>query len=74
VPILKKNGTMYIIRVDAKTAEEISHLQASGNATFSFALRGEGDSRPVATEEFGETTNRIIEQYGLPIPEVYPKP
>ena len=72
VPILKKNGTMYIIRVDAKTAEEINHLAASGTAVFSFALRGEGDNRPVVADEFGETTNRIIEQYQLPIPEIYP--
>jgi hypothetical protein len=74
VPILKKNGTMYILRVDAKTAEEISHLAASGTSAFSFALRGEGDNRAVVTDEYGETTNRIIEQYGLPIPEVYPRP
>jgi hypothetical protein len=74
VPILKKNGTMYILRVDAKTAEEISHLAASGTSAFSFALRGEGDNRAIVTDEYGETTNRIIEQYGLPIPELYPTP
>jgi Flp pilus assembly protein CpaB len=74
VVVLAKNGTFYILRVDESMAEEISHLQAAGNAMFSIALRPEGDHRTVDTRLFGETTNRIIEQYKLPIPQVYPKP
>jgi hypothetical protein len=41
---------------------------------FSIALRPEGDDRSVDTSKLGQTTNRIIQQYELPIPEVYPKP
>lgn len=72
--ILAKNGTLYILRVDIAQAEEISHLQAAGNAVFSLVLRPDGDDREVPTADLGETTNRIIEKYGLPIPEVYPRP
>lgn len=72
--ILARNGTLYILRVDIAQAEEISHLQAAGNAQFSLVLRPDGDDRQVDTEKLGETTNRIIEKYGLPIPEIYPAP
>jgi len=72
--ILARNGTLYILRVDIAQAEEISHLQAAGNALFSLVLRPDGDDREVDTEKLGETTNRIIEKYGLPIPEIYPAP
>ena len=72
--ILARNGTLYILRVDIAQAEEISHLQAAGNAQFSLVLRPDGDDRQVDTEKLGETTNQIIEKYGLPIPEIYPAP
>ena len=74
LPILALNGTLYILRVDIAQAEEISHLQAAGNAQFSLVLRPDGDDRVVDTEKLGETTNQIIEKYGLPIPEIYPAP
>jgi Flp pilus assembly protein CpaB len=74
VPVLARNGSMYILRVDAHTAEEISHLAAAGNGSFSLALRADGDDRLVKAEEFGETTNRIISKYGHPIPQVIPLP
>jgi hypothetical protein len=35
-------------------------------------LRPEGDDRTVDLGGYGETTNQIIEKYGLPIPQVYP--
>ena len=38
----------------------------------SMALRPDIDQRPVDASKLGETTNRIIEKYGLPIPENYP--
>ncbi|HEY8169249.1 MAG TPA: SAF domain-containing protein [Candidatus Limnocylindrales bacterium] len=72
IPILAKTDQLYIIKVDLNQAEEINHLAASGNATFSMVLRPEGDDRTVDLTEYGETTNQIIEKYGLPIPEVYP--
>jgi Flp pilus assembly protein CpaB len=73
VPILAKAGTFYIVRVTETMAEEISHLQASGTATFSLALRPPEDTRPVDVTGLGETTNRIIDEYDLPIPETYPR-
>jgi hypothetical protein len=54
-------------------AEEISHLQAAGTATFSLALRPPEDTRKVDVGPLGETTNRIIDEYDLPIPETYPR-
>jgi len=73
VPVLAKSGTFYIIRVDESTAEEISHLQASGTASFSLALRPPEDTRTVDVTDLGETTNRIIDDYDLPVPETYPR-
>jgi len=73
VPILARSGTFYIVRVTETMAEEISHLQASGTATFSLALRPPEDTRPVDVTGLGETTNRVIDEYGLPIPETYPR-
>jgi Flp pilus assembly protein CpaB len=74
IVILAKEGTLYILKVDEHLAEEISHLQAAGNASFSLALRPDGDHRIFDTADYGETTNMIIEEYGLPIPEIYPVP
>jgi Flp pilus assembly protein CpaB len=73
VPILARSGTFYIVRVTETMAEEISHLQASGTATFSLALRPPEDTRTVDAAPLGETTNRIIDEYDLPIPETYPR-
>ncbi len=72
IKILERAASYYVVRVDLKVAEEISHLQAVGSAAFSFALRPTQDSRTVDVTNLGETTNAIIERYGLPIPEVYP--
>ena len=72
IPILAKQDQLYIIKVDLNQAEEINHLAASANAVFSMVLRPEGDDRTVDLTDYGETTNQIIEKYGLPIPQVYP--
>ena len=72
VLILAREGAFYIIRASLPVAEEIAHLMAVGSATFSMALRPDTDLRPVDATALGETTNRIIEKYGLPIPETYP--
>ena len=53
-------------------AEEITHLQSAGNATFAMVMRPEADTRQVNAAAYGETTNKVIAKYGLPIPEVYP--
>jgi hypothetical protein len=69
--ILAKSGQFYILKA-ALAAEEIAHLQASGTAAFSMALRPDLDTRFVDASKLGNTTNRIITKYGLPIPETYP--
>jgi len=70
--ILARTGSMYIVRVQLAVAEEIAHLAAAGNVTFSFALRPEQDIREIDVSGLGSTTNLIITKYGLPVPETYP--
>jgi Flp pilus assembly protein CpaB len=70
--ILAREGAFYIVRATVDIAEEITHLQATGAATFSLALRPTEDTRHADATALGETTNRIIQKYGLPIPEAYP--
>ena len=70
--ILARVGPSYVVKATVAIAEEISHLQASGNATFSMAMRPETDIRLVDASGLGETTNKLISKYGLPIPENFP--
>lgn len=70
--VLARQGTSYIVKATLPVAEEITHLLAAGNAQFSFALRPEADTRVLDLSKLGATTNRIIQRYGLPIPEAYP--
>jgi Flp pilus assembly protein CpaB len=67
--ILARREAFYVLRADLAVAEEIVHLQASGTALFSLALRPAVDQRLADARGLGETTNRIIATYGLPIPE-----
>jgi Flp pilus assembly protein CpaB len=67
--ILAREGDFYIIRAPVAVAEEILHMQAAGTTTFSMALRPDVDQRSVDASALGTTTNRIIEKYGLPIPQ-----
>ena len=70
--VLAKTGTFYVLRAPIDVAEEILHLQASGGAQFSLALRPDVDTRQVDTAELGTTTNEVIIRYGLPIPVLFP--
>ena len=70
--ILARAGTFYVVKATLAIAEEISHLQASGNATFSLAMRPEADIRLMDASTLGETTNLLISKYGLPVPENFP--
>lgn len=70
--VLAKAGTFYVLKVPEAMAEEISHLQASGAGAFSLALRPPQDGRQVDASALGQTTTRIIERYGLPVPLVFP--
>lgn len=72
VVILARSGDFYIVRAPIDVAEEIAHLQATGNVLFSAALRPVEDTRTVDASKLGATTNLIITKYGLPIPETYP--
>jgi hypothetical protein len=74
VLVLAKTGSFYVLKVAAAVGEEINHLQASGAAGFSFALRPPTDTRAVDASKFGETTTMIIQRYGLPIPQTIPLP
>jgi Flp pilus assembly protein CpaB len=70
--ILARTGQFYVVKATLAVAEEITHLLASGNATFSMVMRPEADVRTVDVSKLGATTNRLIAKYGLPVPEVYP--
>jgi Flp pilus assembly protein CpaB len=72
IEVLSKTGSAYVVKVPLAAAEELSHLQATGQAQFSLVLRAPDDTRPIDASRLGETTNLIIERYGLPIPKVYP--
>ena len=67
--ILARKDQFYIMRAPVDIAEEIAHLQATGAATFSLALRPLEDQRQVDATALGETTTKIIQKYGLPIPQ-----
>lgn len=70
--VLTKTGSTYIVKATLAQAEEIVHLQATGNAQFSMIMRPESDIRYADASKLGETTNLIIKRYGLPIPQNYP--
>jgi Flp pilus assembly protein CpaB len=70
--VLAKAGTNYIVKATLAQAEEIAHLVATGNAQFSMVMRPEADVRFADASKLGETTNLIIQRYGLPIPQNYP--
>ena len=74
VVILGRAGTQYIIKASLPVAEEINHLLATGTVQFSAALRPDQDVRYVDVSKLGETTNRILQKYGLPFPALYPAP
>lgn len=72
IEVLSKVGTSYIVKVPLSVAEEMAHLQATGSTQFSLALRPAQDTRPIDASTLGETTNMIIQRYGLPIPQIFP--
>ena len=59
--------SMYVLKVDEHQAEEIAHVQ-SIQADFTLALRPAPDARDVDRTGYGQTTNRMIEEYGFEIP------
>jgi Flp pilus assembly protein CpaB len=53
VVILARQGQFYIVKATLAVAEEMAHLQAAGNATFSFVMRPEADIRQVDATTLG---------------------
>lgn len=65
-----EDSNIYVLKVDLHQAEEISLLQADADNTFTLALRPEEDTRPVDQTQYGETIERIIEQYRFLVPKL----
>jgi Flp pilus assembly protein CpaB len=63
--ILARNGGLYILRTDLATAEKITELTAAGGQ-FTLVLRPDVDDRTASTD--GSTIDRLIEEYGFPVP------
>jgi len=65
---------VYILKVDLHQAEEITHVLASKDLgdpyDISFALRPDGDARPTVRSGYGESSDRLFEQYNLPVPQI----
>lgn len=64
--ILARNGSIYILRTDLPTAEQIAELTAAGGQ-FTLVLRPDEDVRTAETA--GSTLDRLLDQFGFPIPE-----
>jgi Flp pilus assembly protein CpaB len=63
--ILSRNGSLYILRTDLATAEKITELSAAGGQ-FTLVLRPDLDDRTAKTD--GSTIDRLIDEYGFPVP------
>jgi Flp pilus assembly protein CpaB len=63
--ILAKAGTVYTIRTDAQTAEQIAYMVAAGG-TMQFLLRAAQDQRQVQTQ--GGTFGPVYKRFAYPIP------
>jgi hypothetical protein len=70
--ILAREGSFYVVKATLRVAEEISHMQTAGAAQFTLVLRPGLDQRVIDLSAFGETTNRILQRYGLLLPEFLP--
>lgn len=65
--ILARDGDVYILRTDLATSEKITELTAAGG-TFTMVLRPDQDDRVAETE--GSTIDRLVEEYGFPVPRI----
>jgi len=74
VVILARVGDSYIFRCTLEVAEEIEHMLVTGVESFSAVLRPDQDVRFVDASKLGETTNKILQKYGLPFPQVFFRP
>lgn len=67
--ILARTGSVYILRADLATAEKIAELTAAGGQ-FTFVMRPDFDDRVAETD--GSTLDRLMEEFGWPIPKPPP--
>jgi Flp pilus assembly protein CpaB len=70
--VLQINAALnvYVLRVDENQAEQVAYIQTSGGSnSFTLSLRPQADTRDLDRNLYGETINRIQEQYGFPIPQ-----
>jgi pilus assembly protein CpaB len=65
VLILARAASVYTIRTDAETAEQIAYLRAAGSQMM-FLLRAAQDQRQVTT--VGGTFGPVFKRFGFPIP------
>jgi len=65
VPILARTATVYTIRTDAQTAEQIAYLTSAGG-TMQFLLRAGQDQRQAST--LGATFGPVYKRFSLPPP------
>jgi hypothetical protein len=69
--ILARQGTSYVLKATLPVAEEITQASIDG-ATFTLLLRPDQDTRILDVSKLGATTSRILQRYGLLIPEAWP--
>ncbi len=69
--ILARQGTFYVLKATLAVAEEITQIAIDGG-TFSLVLRPDQDTRILDVSALGATTSRILQRYGLLVPQTYP--
>jgi hypothetical protein len=69
--ILARQGTSYVLKATLQVAEEITQATIDG-ATFTLLLRPDQDTRILDVSQLGATTSRILQRYGLLVPQVWP--
>jgi Flp pilus assembly protein CpaB len=70
IEVLTTNAddALYVLKVDEAQAEQIAHVQSSGNNQFTLTLRPQADTRPLDPAQFGQTTNTLIQFFGFKLP------
>ncbi len=69
--ILARTGTSYVLKATLPVAEEITQAELDGGV-FTLLLRPDQDARILDVSGLGTTTSRILQRYGLLIPEAWP--
>lgn len=71
--ILARQGSFYILKATLPVAEEITQASLDG-AVFTLLMRPDQDARIVDVSGLGATTSRILQRYGLLVPQTWPVP